>query len=94
MLAIFTNADAVVLAGTIPATIAAALSWANARKAERQTRPNGGSSLRDVVDRIETSLSDEVLPRLDRGANRLAEHDDRLAVLEQRTAHHGPGSGR
>ena len=45
-------------------------------------------------DRIEMSLSDEVLPRLDRGANRLAEHDDRLAVLEQRTAHHGPGSGR
>lgn len=80
---VFTAPDAVVVAALLTAAASTGGAWLSAHKAARQTRPNGGKSMRDAIDRIETRL-DEVVQRLDRGATRLADHDDRLAVVEAR----------
>lgn len=85
MLAWLTGPDAVVLAALV-ALVPAVLSWLNSRTAAKATRPNGGSSMRDAVDRIESKL-DEHLARLNRGAVVMADHEDRLAVIE---AHQHP----
>lgn len=88
MIAVLTGPDAVVIAAALTA-IPAGLAWWNSRTAAKATKPNGGGSLHDIVTRIESAVGlvkdkvdDEIMPRLDRGASRLAEHDDRLAVLE------------
>ena len=86
MIAVFTAPDATVIAALTTAAAATAATWWNAHKAAKATRPNGGSSMRDVVDRIEDKLDTEVVPRLDRGATVMAEHADRLAALEARMA--------
>lgn len=61
------------------------LSWWNARQARLQVRPNGGTSLRDAIDRIERQQEAQhhaVMARLDHGAAVSADHADRIAVLE------------
>lgn len=83
LLAVFTAPDAAVIAALVAAAASTGGAWLSAHRAARQTRPNGGKSMRDAIDRIETRL-DEVVQRLDRGATRLADHDDRLAVVEAR----------
>lgn len=83
MIAVFTAPDAAVIAALLTAAATTGGAWLQAHKAVRQTRPNGGKSMRDAIDRIEQRL-DEVVERLDRGAVRLADHDDRLAVVESR----------
>jgi len=45
---------------------------------------NGGTTLRDAVDRIEAMLHREVIPRLDHQAGVIADHADRLATIETR----------
>lgn len=82
MIAVFTAPDAAVLAALIAALASSAATWWNAWKAAKATRPNGGTSLRDAVDRIESKLDEQVVPRLDRGGVVMAEHADRLAALE------------
>lgn len=82
MIAVFTAPDAAVLAALIAAVAAQVTTWWNSRKAAKATRPNGGMSLRDAVDRIELKLDQQVVPRLDRGGVVMAEHADRLAALE------------
>lgn len=82
MVAVFTAPDAAVLAALLAAVASGAGTWWNAHKAAKATRPNGGSSMRDAIDRIETALGEQVVPRLDRGASVMAEHADRLAALE------------
>lgn len=84
MIAVFTAPDALVIAALITSLSTSAATWWNAHKAAKATRPNGGASMRDVVDRIENKLDTEVVPRLDRGATVMAEHADRLAALEAR----------
>lgn len=86
MIAVFTAPDAAVIAALLAAAASTGGAWLSAHRAARQTRPNGGTSMRDAIDRIESRL-DEVVQRLDRGATRLADHDDRLAVVESRDPH-------
>lgn len=97
MLAVFTAPDAVVIAALLAAAGSQFATWRTARKAESAAReqqaviskefqPNGGSSLRDAVNRIERTLKHDVVPRLDHGAQVIAEHADRLAVLEAKPA--------
>ena len=84
MLAVFTAPDALVVAALVAAAGSSLGTWVNAHRAAKQTRPNGGSSMRDAIDRIERTLSTEVVPRLDHQAQVLADHADRLAVMEAR----------
>lgn len=63
------------------------MAWWNSRVAKREVRSNGGSSLRDAVDRVKTTVDahhHEVIARLDHGAAVMADHSDRIAVLEHR----------
>lgn len=82
MIAVFTDADAIVLAALVAAVGAQMQTWRNQRKAMKETKPNGGSSMRDAIDRIEHKLDVEVVPRIDHAVVVLAEHADRLAVLD------------
>jgi hypothetical protein len=82
LFAVFADADAVVVAALVASISTNMASWWNARKAARQGIPNGGSSMKDSLNRIESVLATEVVPRLDHGAIVHAEHADRLAVLE------------
>lgn len=82
MIAVFTAPDATVLAALIATVAATASTWWNSRKAAKATKPNGGQSMRDVADRIETKIDEQIIPRLDRGAGVMADHADRLAALE------------
>ena len=84
MLAVFTAPDALVIAALVAAMVPALASWRNSHRAAAQTRNNGGTTMRDAIDRIEATLATDVVPRLDRGAQVIAEHADRLAVLEAR----------
>lgn len=84
VLAIVSAPDAMVIAALVAAAGTNIGSWLAAHRAAKQTKPNGGASLRDAVDRIEVTLMNEVVPRLDRGATVMADHADRLAVLEAR----------
>ena len=86
MIAVFTAPDAAVLAALIAAVAAQATTWWNAWKAAKATKPNGGQSMRDVADRIETKIDEQIIPRLDRGGVVMAEHADRLAALEAHLA--------
>lgn len=86
MLAVFSAPDAVVIAALLAAVGSSIATWVNSHRAAKQTKPNGGSSMRDAIDRIEGTLRTEVVPRLDAGARVMAEHADRLAVLEARPA--------
>lgn len=91
MNAILSAPDAVALAALITmlgtATVAA-LNLRHSNEVARNMKPNGGASMRDVLDRIESKLQHQVIPRLDHGAATMADHADRLAVLEAR--HHPP----
>ncbi len=82
MIAVFTDADAVVVGALVAAIGAQIQTWRNQRKTLRETKPNGGSSMRDAIDRIERKLDTDVVPRLDHNAVIMAEHADRLAVIE------------
>lgn len=82
MIAILSYPDAVVIAALIASAGTSAANWWNSRQANRQTKPNGGSSMRDAIDRIERKLDLDVVPRLDHGAVVSAELADRLAVIE------------
>lgn len=95
MFGFFTQADAVVAAAAITAAgglaVVCVSTYRNARDAAKaareaatQTKPNGGTSMRDAVDQLHALISTEVIPRLDAGARALAAHADRLAVLEAR----------
>lgn len=55
------QSDAAVISAVlvaIPATIAASVGAYKAWQTNKQTRPNGGSTLRDALDRIEASVAD------------------------------------
>lgn len=103
MFALFTQADAVVVAASITAAGGLAVcvsTYRNARDAAReareaakQTKPNGGASMRDAVDQLHALISTEVIPRLDAGALVMAAHADRLAVLEARDPNSRTRSG-
>lgn len=67
MLGVFTAPDAVVIAAALAAAGTAGATWWNSHQAVKQTKPNGGSSMRDVVDRIEAKIDN---------------HTGRIAVLE------------
>lgn len=67
MLAVFTAPDALVVAAVVAAAGSSVANWITSAKTARQMKPNGGSSLRDALDRIES--------KVDR-------HGERLAVLE------------
>lgn len=76
-----TDAEAVVLAAVVPVVIGTGYNvWAavTTKKSVRQTsaevRPNGGASLRDAIDRVETTLK-----RLHERHDKLAE---RLYLIE------------
>lgn len=59
--AIISQGDAVVISAivaAIPVTIMATVAAYNAWRASRQTRPNGGNSMRDALDRIEQNVTD------------------------------------
>ena len=81
MNAVVGPADATILVALI-VTVGA---WWQARRNGNQMKPNAGSSLRDAVDRIEAALKHEVIPRLDRGAELIADHSDRITVLEAKS---------
>lgn len=92
MLAVFTAPDAVIIAAALGIIGAQVQAWRAARDAKRQRAmlarefaPNGGSSLRDAINRIEAKIDLDVVPRLDHGARMIAEHADRLAILEARS---------
>lgn len=89
MLALFSAADATIIVAAIAA--ASGIASMPSRKAAREMKPNGGSTVRDAIDRIESTqatllsrIDVDIVPRLDRGATILAEHADRLATLEAR----------
>ena len=67
MLAVFTAPDAVVIAALATAAASTVATWWNSHQAAKQTRPNGGSSMRDAIDRIEQKID---------------KHGERIAVLE------------
>ena len=61
VLATLSQADAAVISAVlvaIPATIAATVGAYKAWQTNKQTRPNGGSTLRDSLDRIEANVKD------------------------------------
>lgn len=94
MFAVFTAPDAAVLAALVAAVGSSLATLRNAHRAAAQTRNNGGTTMRDAIDRIEarTAMQEtlgaerhrEVVARLDHGAAVMAEHADRLAVIEAR----------
>lgn len=91
MFAVFTAPDAVIVAAALGIAGAQIQAWRASRDAKRQRAliskefaPNGGSSLRDAVNRIEMKIDLNVVPRLDHAASIAAEHADRLAALEAR----------
>ena len=104
MFALFTQADAVVVAASITTAGGVAVvcvsTYRNARDAAReareaakQTKPNGGASMRDAVDQLHALISTEVIPRLDTQAHASANLADRLAVLEARDPNSRTRSG-
>ena len=61
VIASFSQADAAVFSAicvAIPATIAAIVGAYKAWQTNKQTRPNGGSTMRDALDRIEQSVAE------------------------------------
>ena len=89
MFAVFTAPDAVILAAALGIFGSQFWAWRAARDATRQRamlakefKPNGGSSLRDAINRIEMKIDLDVVPRLDHAARVAADHADRLATLE------------
>jgi len=91
VLAVFTAPDAVIVVAVLGIIGAQVQAWREARDAKRQRAllarefaPNGGSSLRDAVNRIEAKIDLDVVPRLDHSAAVIADHADRLAAIEAR----------
>ena len=89
MFAVFTAPDAVIIAAALGIVGAQVQAVRAARDAKRhraliakEFSPNGGSSLRDAINRIEMKIDLDVVPRLDHAATVAAEHADRLAALE------------
>ena len=74
MIAVLSAPDAIVVAAIV--TALAGGSWWTSRKTGKELRPNGGSTLRDAVDRIERMLEREVIPSI-------GLHADRISALEQ-----------
>jgi len=90
---VFTAPDAVVVAAVCTGALSQLATWRSSRKAERaavveraqlanEFQNNDGKTMRDAIDRIETTIRHDVVPRLDHGAGVLADHSDRLAALE------------
>lgn len=79
MLAVFTAPDALVVAAVVAAAGSSVAAWITSAKTARQMRPNGGSSIRDALDRIESKVD---------------HHGERLAVLEaaHNVAHRPPNT--
>lgn len=80
LLGFFTQADSLVLVAVVaivPTTIAAVSAW----RAAKQTKPNGGSSMRDSIDRIESHVV-SVEHQMDRV-------NSRLSALEGRSPRRG-----
>lgn len=71
MLAVFTAPDALVVGSVLTAAVTGLYTLKSAREAAKQSKPNGGRSMRDAVDRIEKKMDG---------------HGERLAVLEDRIA--------
>ena len=67
ILAVLSGPDALAIGALITVGVPAVFTWLNSRKAVQQTRPNGGSTMRDSLDRIERKLDD---------------HGERLAIIE------------
>ena len=93
VLALLSAPDAMLLAALVAATGAylhdRRTLAKNATKVDavaKEFQNNGGTTMRDAIDRIERKIDVEMLPRLDTGARVMAEHADRLAVLEARPA--------
>lgn len=80
MLSVLSAADAVVV-GALVASIPAAIASVNAWQTRKQMRPNGGSSLRDAVDRIESAVAAHHTDLLDVKADVRSAHD-RLRDVE------------
>lgn len=87
MLGNISAADAVVIA-SIVAAIPALIASVNAAKTRKQLKPNGGSSLRDAIDRIEVAVTEQHADMLDVKAD-MRETHGRLRNVEAalRTAH-------
>lgn len=71
MLAVFTAPDALVVASVVTAAVTGIYTLKSAREAAKQSKPNGGRSMRDAVDRIERKVDS---------------HSERLAVVEDHIA--------
>ena len=84
MFAVFTAPDAVIIAALLAAVGGQVGTWISTHRTSKQTKPNGGTTMRDSLDRIEATLKHDVVPRLDHGAQMIAQHADRLAALEAR----------
>ena len=88
MIGVLTAPDAMLLG----ALVAAAGAYLHDRRTitrktdvvAKEFTNNGGTTLRDAIDRIETMLHREVIPRLDHQAGVIADHADRLATIETR----------
>lgn len=80
MQAFLSSSDAVVIAAilvAVPATISAVNAW----QTRKQLKPNGGSSLRDAVDRIEVATIEHHADILDVKAD-MRETHGRLRSVE------------
>lgn len=87
MTAILSDPDAQVIVAALGLFAAfAAAGWWRTKQTAKELKPNGGTSLRDAIDRIERKIDLEVIPRLDQTAVVIAQHADRLAVVEDRNA--------
>lgn len=95
MFAVFSAPDAALIVALLGWAGAQFQARRTAKKAEAvakvertqiaaEFKNNGGKTMRDAIDRIEQTLKLDVLPRLDHGADVIASHADRLAVLEAR----------
>jgi hypothetical protein len=82
MIAVFSYPDALVVGAFLTASGTGLATWWNSHQAVKQTRPNGGSSMRDVIDRIET--------KLDTHTELIAAHGERIAALEAHPATRTP----
>lgn len=90
MTGILTGSDATVLAAVIPVVIIQAVTVYQSRKVRQdsravvaEVRPNGGSSLRDAVDRMERMM-DRLHERHDRLTERIYLIEDTVTRIRRK----------
>lgn len=90
MTAILSGSDATVLAAVIPVVIIQAVTVYQSRKVRQdsravvaEVRPNGGSSLRDAVDRMERMI-DRLHERHDRLTERIYLIEDTVTRIRRK----------